>query len=74
MTRSIDVDMRRTAVETLINFAANSMGNYQLVKVDEQRACTYVEFQLAFPVRDIHGDSVNRVTFKVTADSDATRA
>lgn len=70
MTHPIDVDMRRTAVETLINFAANSMANYQLVNVVEQRACTYVEFQLTFPMRGINGDSVNRVTFKVTADSD----
>lgn len=73
MTRSIDVDMRRTAVETLINFAANSMGNYQLVSVQEQKACTYVEFHLAFPMRDIDGGNVNRVIFKITADSDAAR-
>jgi hypothetical protein len=68
--KTADVYLRRTVVASLINFAVNSMGNFDLANVHEGDFNTQVEFDLFNPMRGINGDQAKRVQISIRTMND----
>jgi hypothetical protein len=68
MTTTADKYARRTMVETIINLAANSMGNFTLVNVSEGQNDSRMEFELIHPFRGIESDSAKRILVTIKTE------
>jgi hypothetical protein len=68
MNTTADIYARRTMVETIINLAAHSMGNWTLVNVSEGQKDTFMEFELVHPFRGIERDSAKRVSITIKTE------
>lgn len=66
-----DIQMRRVTVESIIRFAVDSMGNYQLVNVHEGDVNTIVEFDLFHPFRGVDKEAVQRIEISIRTRKEA---
>jgi hypothetical protein len=62
---SIDVTLRRIVVASIINFAANSMGNFELVSVHEGTSETDMIFELYHSMKDMNENDAKRVIITI---------
>jgi hypothetical protein len=67
MSQDIDRVVRRATVASIINFAKDSMGNFDLVSVMEDLDTTYMVFSLYHPFRGINQRDINEVVITIKA-------